>query len=169
MDKKLLNNWVDSYTAAMYRTRALGVFAAAVMVLVVGLELCSIYIALSVAEVPFGQDLIESVTSHVSMLLFLAITFLTRIYCLIGYKADNYALPAATGLLSITVVILYIWMQAPGASPSGTTCTPTGQCFTIYDMARADRAALGCVMYAFFGGLRAVATAVYAALKYRYR
>lgn len=164
-----MNGWLDKHKAAAYRTRWIGLIGVSAMLASIGLELSGIYFAVSVAEVPFQGDFAEIVMKQVWLLVLLAVSFVVRAVFLLTFKPKHYSWIAFSWLFSVAAVAFYLWEMSPGYSSATPVCGEDGRCYTIYEIARTDWAALAGLGFVLFSFVRVLVTAAIAGTRHRYR
>src|SRR5688572_13942067 len=108
-----MKTWFKEYRDAMYRTRAIGVVGAGIMVAATVLEILRIFNALSIAEGPFHKDLLWNVLGLLTFYATIGVLFIARIAILLRPKDKPYYLQAAIWICSATAVIAWTWWNAP--------------------------------------------------------
>jgi hypothetical protein len=146
----------------------MSVIAAAIMLASAIVGEYGIYVAISMAEVPFEGELAKAVIPEVLTLGLIAICFAARLALLGISHQEQYVRLLSSWIISAASVAFYLWTFAVAHSPSVETCTPDGRCFTIYDQSEG----LNITMFAglcflSLSTVRAVFTAAYAASTHR--
>ncbi len=154
----------------MCRSRAIGISGAVLMVVSVVIVMWGVYYAISVAEVPFGRDLIWSVADEILVLVLIGISFIVRIMLLLSLHRRPYYQISASWLASALLLTAYVWLRMPPSSPPSPICGADGHCFTIYELRRgADVLEVAAIVFILASVLRTAATFVYGAVRFRYK
>ena len=153
----------------MRRTWFVTVAGSVLVLFAVFREVARFFIDLSNFEGPYSSAAVLHELPRVGASIVIGTLACVRIWFLISSKPRPYFQIGTSWIALVVGLLLYLWFFIP-TPISQSECTESGICFGIYDMSdQTDFVAFAGIFFMLFSVIRAAATAIFVAAKYRYK